>query len=649
MTATLLPPAKTSFFDSNGRPLAGGSVYFYIPNTSTFKNTWQDEGKTILNTNPVVLDSSGQAIIYGDGQYRQVVYDVHSNLIWDKLTDSYALNSEFQSFVISVQSFITNIGSSIGSSLIGFIQAITGAIARTVQDKLRDVVHVNDFGGNLKVALQNVPEYTTIVLAAATYDITGLYSHDFHLGAGPFVGNTKRGIRLQGAGCPRMADDGQSLIGGTVIQGTLFNLADNFEVYDLGVDVGKTVCTNLYGGEFAEGFIPGLNPAYPATSTTIKGFKCNNVIALGSAPTGDVNTWKHTMLYENMEQPTVGNVTAVGGYHTFVNKCIGMQATSIRAFGGAGEAVFFGTNIGNPCRFSQYGQIYIDSWFLNGVEQKAGGVVFNSNDAAAPYLTKIKIGRLTMRNLRAGVDAITDGGNSIITDCSIGHLDVDMSSNGAAFRMGFGATSVQRFVIGSHNIVTAGRSFELGTASDSCHIGSGIQTFTADALNPVMTFNALRYMHGVIEMVFLVAQTSTYMISRTAGDVLIESISIGGPAGIPAWRVLSSVQGSLTLTAANFVDGGIAGQASNGARYVPYRLEMTGSAKAIAAGTDLQLGTVVQAPHVNMRFTVPSETSPGVFTQRCLEVTSAGVILARGSTVVGEIITLNQVNWSLLV
>jgi hypothetical protein len=99
MTAFLLPNAKQQFFDTNGRPLAGGSVYFYIPNTSTFKNTWQDAGETILNTNPVVLDSNGQAIIYGDGQYRQVVYDVHGNLIWDKLTDSPVSSSALSSTI----------------------------------------------------------------------------------------------------------------------------------------------------------------------------------------------------------------------------------------------------------------------------------------------------------------------------------------------------------------------------------------------------------------------------------------------------------------------------------------------------------------------------------------------------------------------
>jgi hypothetical protein len=139
MTATLLPNAKQQFWDSNGRPLAGGQVYFYIPNTSTLKSTWQDEGKTILNTNPVVLDANGQAIIYGDGQYRQVVYDVHGNLIWDKLTDSYALNSEFQSFV-------SGAGGSSGSSMFGFVQSGTGAVARTIETELRERISVKQFG-----------------------------------------------------------------------------------------------------------------------------------------------------------------------------------------------------------------------------------------------------------------------------------------------------------------------------------------------------------------------------------------------------------------------------------------------------------------------------------------------------------------------
>ncbi len=86
MTASLLPNAKQQFISAEGIPFAGGLVYFYVPNTSTPKNTWQDADQQILNTNPIILDAAGEAIIYGSGIYRQVVYDANGNLIWDELT-----------------------------------------------------------------------------------------------------------------------------------------------------------------------------------------------------------------------------------------------------------------------------------------------------------------------------------------------------------------------------------------------------------------------------------------------------------------------------------------------------------------------------------------------------------------------------------
>jgi hypothetical protein len=84
--ATILPLAETTFLDQNGAPLAGGQVYFFVPNTLTPKATYQNSAGSVSNTNPVTLDGSGRAIIYGAGQYRQQVFDVNGNLIWDQLT-----------------------------------------------------------------------------------------------------------------------------------------------------------------------------------------------------------------------------------------------------------------------------------------------------------------------------------------------------------------------------------------------------------------------------------------------------------------------------------------------------------------------------------------------------------------------------------
>ncbi len=87
-TASILPPAKTQFLDNSGKPLTSGTVDFYIPSTTTRKTTWQNAAETIPNTNPVVLDAGGRALILGEGSYRQVVKDRLGNTIWDQVTSS---------------------------------------------------------------------------------------------------------------------------------------------------------------------------------------------------------------------------------------------------------------------------------------------------------------------------------------------------------------------------------------------------------------------------------------------------------------------------------------------------------------------------------------------------------------------------------
>jgi len=97
--AAILPPAKTTFTTPDGKPLTAGTVDFYVPGTTTRKTTWQDGAATIPNTNPVVLDGSGRALILGNGAYRQVVKDRNGNLIWDQVTNSAGAGGSGQSTV----------------------------------------------------------------------------------------------------------------------------------------------------------------------------------------------------------------------------------------------------------------------------------------------------------------------------------------------------------------------------------------------------------------------------------------------------------------------------------------------------------------------------------------------------------------------
>lgn len=58
-TTILMPAPKIQFFDVNGKPLAGGQVFTYQAGTSIGQATYTDSTGTVVNTNPIVLDSGG--------------------------------------------------------------------------------------------------------------------------------------------------------------------------------------------------------------------------------------------------------------------------------------------------------------------------------------------------------------------------------------------------------------------------------------------------------------------------------------------------------------------------------------------------------------------------------------------------------------
>lgn len=80
--ATRIELPKFQAFDANGDPLSGGLVYTYIAGTDTLKATYTDRAAGTENANPVVLDSRGEAVIYGDGSYKFVLKDSAEATIW---------------------------------------------------------------------------------------------------------------------------------------------------------------------------------------------------------------------------------------------------------------------------------------------------------------------------------------------------------------------------------------------------------------------------------------------------------------------------------------------------------------------------------------------------------------------------------------
>jgi hypothetical protein len=72
------------------QPCAGGSLAFYDQGTTTPRNTWSDSAQTILNTNPVLLDSSGRANtnIWLDGAYSVRLRDAAGQVVWTRDVNS---------------------------------------------------------------------------------------------------------------------------------------------------------------------------------------------------------------------------------------------------------------------------------------------------------------------------------------------------------------------------------------------------------------------------------------------------------------------------------------------------------------------------------------------------------------------------------
>ena len=153
----LLANGKQQFLNQNGAPLAGGFVYHYAPGTNTPVDTYKDQAGTAKNTNPIGLDSRGQAVIWGTGTFRQVVTDAAGAVIWDQVVNAPDASA-------AANSLAAQLLDKFGAALVGFIQSGAGAVKRTVLAKLLDLpVSISDFGvlgaGNDRAILQAAVNY----------------------------------------------------------------------------------------------------------------------------------------------------------------------------------------------------------------------------------------------------------------------------------------------------------------------------------------------------------------------------------------------------------------------------------------------------------------------------------------------------------
>jgi hypothetical protein len=173
---SLIGGAGWQFLDNNGKPLSGGKIFTYDAGTTTPQVTYTSRAGTTPNTNPIVLDSAGrtpQQIWSIDGLlYKYVIKDANDVEIrtWDNIGES---------------SYISNLANtddnSLGDALIGFRQSdingfLTGAVPRTVNDKLQETISARDFGAVADGVTDDGPALALAVAAAngKVLDLGGL-------------------------------------------------------------------------------------------------------------------------------------------------------------------------------------------------------------------------------------------------------------------------------------------------------------------------------------------------------------------------------------------------------------------------------------------------------------------------------------------
>ena len=132
MTTTILPPFPI-FSDIDGEPLEAGYIWIGVENLPPQTNpttVYWDEALTQPAAQPIrtsggyPVNNGTPAALYAPGSYSILAQDSRGTLVYSALSETLLVSS----------------------ANVTFLQAGTGAVTRTAQSKMREVVSVKDFG-----------------------------------------------------------------------------------------------------------------------------------------------------------------------------------------------------------------------------------------------------------------------------------------------------------------------------------------------------------------------------------------------------------------------------------------------------------------------------------------------------------------------
>lgn len=192
MSGSLSPIARWTVYQ-NGRVVPLAKLYTYLSGTSTPHPVYDNADLAVghAHANPVIANSGGVfPVLYLDAvSYRYLVTDANGATVFAAQDDIY--------------DFGQMLAASGGAASIGFLQEGTGAVARTMQDKLRDGHSITDFADladgddataaiTATIAAARALGKTTIDLPGGTFHVSSTIS---------ILGQSGQfGVRLRGSG-----------------------------------------------------------------------------------------------------------------------------------------------------------------------------------------------------------------------------------------------------------------------------------------------------------------------------------------------------------------------------------------------------------------------------------------------------------------
>ena len=301
VTLSSLAGAGAQLFDNNGVPLAGGLIYTYLAGTTTPAATYTSSTGSIAHANPIVLDAAGRIAagevwLTSGVNYKFVVKTSVGVQLgsYDNIPSINDFTSINNSIVALTAALANTSNAAEGDALIGFRQSnasglLTGAVGKTVHQKLQEIVSVKDFGATG----DGTTDDTTFIQAAIdSFSLTGgtLYfppgtykvttsinvNKPIHLIGGPagsaYQPNTNPAVKILWAGA----------VGGTVVKfGGFGSLISGGGMDGFYIDGNNIADIGLHLKDIQRAYFNGVT----ITGTAVNGLLMQNTAGVAD-PTG---------------------------------------------------------------------------------------------------------------------------------------------------------------------------------------------------------------------------------------------------------------------------------------------------------------------------------------------------------------------------